>query len=114
MDSVAVGADIGVTVLRKSSDGSYVFAASSGTTVDRQNQTEVSNLFLSSTHPHSTLHLTHFAHDQVFLDPGEYVVVPVSSGCKFEQDENNSRDTVNVYCRSEIPILVIGLNSDWL
>jgi len=62
--------DIGVTVLKLTSDGSYNLVVSSGISVDRQNQTA-----------------------QVTLDSGEYIVVPVSTGCHFEFAENNSQNS---------------------
>lgn len=54
--------DFGVTIMRQESDGSLAYVASSGNSVERQNQIGV----------HS-------------LPKGKYVVIPTSTGCKVEQ-----------------------------
>eukprot|EP01038_Epipyxis_sp_PR26KG_P006609 gene6609-9076_t len=53
--------DVGVTVMKIESDGSYTVVVSSGNAVERQNQTE-----------------------EMEFQAGEYLVVPTTSGCKLK------------------------------
>ena len=53
--------DVGVSILQQLPSGKYRHVASSGTAVERQNQFEASS-----------------------LAPGEYLVIPVSTGCKLQ------------------------------
>jgi hypothetical protein len=74
--------DFGITVLKQNKDGTRTVVASTGVEVDRQSQLELTS-----------------------LPPGEYSVVPITTGCQFQIAASTSdRLQDSVFCFLSSPV----------